>query len=102
MAPGIGAESFAGRFAVHSRLTPQRIRQLLKTNVHEILRQIGYEEVRLGVSVNDSEACIQVSVKPEKVDAMPKHVSVTTERGSIDIPLKVTGDYEPFELHQVV
>jgi len=80
-------------------LTPGMIQRLLRTNAQEILRQLGSEETRIGVSMRDSEAYLHVSVRPERVSAMPKSVRVSSEEGPVDIPLNVTGDYEPLELH---
>lgn len=76
-------------------LSKNVVQDLLRTHLHEILEQLGYKDIRLGIPVGDPEPCIRVSVLPQRVSAMPRKVTVSTDSGPVDIPLKVSGDYEP-------
>jgi hypothetical protein len=81
-----------------SKLTPGVVQHLLRTHLPEILAQLGYEEIEIGIPVGDPDPHIRVSVTPDRVRAMPRFVTVRTEDGPIDIPIKVVGDYEAYEL----
>ena len=79
-------------------LTPKIVQSLLRQHLPEILAQLGYGELRLGIPVGDPDPCLLVSVPPQRIPALPPSVTVHTIDGPIDIPLKVSGDYEPSKL----
>ena len=80
-------------------MKPSKIKEILNSHAIEIMKQVGFENVRLGVSVHKSGGCIRVSVKPDRVKDLPKKITVTTDKGNIEIPIDVHGDYEELKLH---
>ncbi len=84
---------------MENQLTRRRIQELLRSHTHEIMKQLGDEEIIIGISMSDSKACLSVSVLSERVSEIPHSITIMTDEGEVEIPVKAKGDYEPIRLH---